>query len=249
MKYGFGYRPDHLDHRDHVYQIPETPIPGSDLRSLMTMPIYDQRETNSCVAHATARVMHYLRISQSMDFGIPSRLFIYYGARLLENDVRNDSGCEIRDAIKTLAHDGAPPESSWPFAENMITKKPPKKIYDLAQHGLLLQYQRVPQKIDHIRSCLNHKIPIVFGFSVFSAIETQGVANTGVVPLPRPNEAPLGGHAVYIVGDQPDKSRIVFCNSWGADWGDGGYGYLPYDYILNDDLADDFWAMFLVSRP
>ncbi len=31
-------------------------------------------------------------------------------------------------------------------------------------------------------------------------------------------------------------------NSWGTGWGDRGYGWLPYDYVLNE-LAEDFWSL------
>lgn len=58
----------------------------------------------------------------------------------------------------------------------------------------------------------------------------------------------LGGHAIVCVG-YDDGMRIGDCsgaflirNSWGSSWGDGGYGYLPYDYVLKG-LALDWWAL------
>jgi hypothetical protein len=49
--------------------------------------------------------------------------------------------------------------------------------------------------------------------------------------LPLPNGGIRGGHAVGIVGDQPDKNRFILRNSWGTGWGDNGYAYLPYEWL------------------
>ena len=76
----------------------------------------------------------------------------------------------------------------------------------------------------------------------FPGIESMDAIKTGVVPLPGPNEQTIGGHALVLVGYQDDQKRFIFRNSWGT-WGDGGYGYIPYEYVLNPMLAGDFWVI------
>jgi C1A family cysteine protease len=65
--------------------------------------------------------------------------------------------------------------------------------------------------------------------------------------MPGPKEAELGGHAILLVGYYPSgkggKIRFKFRNSWGEGWGSHGYGSLPAEYVLNPDLAGDFWIV------
>jgi C1A family cysteine protease len=86
--------------------------------------------------------------------------------------------------------------------------------------------------------------PFVFGINIYETFESENVKNTGNVPMPdTSNEKLLGGHAVMAVMFDDDKKVFGCRNSWGTNWGDKGYFYLPYDYILNSDLASDFWII------
>ena len=88
---------------------------------------------------------------------------------------------------------------------------------------------------------LSNRQTIAFGFSVYESFESQQVAETGVVPMPGPDERQLGGHEVLAVGyleDHPD--HVLVRNSWGPDWGMGGYFLMPWAYLLSTDLSSDF---------
>jgi C1A family cysteine protease len=94
-----------------------------------------------------------------------------------------------------------------------------------------------------MRECLAEGYPLVFGFSVYEAFESDEVAKTGKLNLPEQGEKQLGGHAVMAAGYDDDDQRVLVRNSWGTDWGMKGYFTMPYDYISNDNLADDFWTL------
>jgi C1A family cysteine protease len=94
----------------------------------------------------------------------------------------------------------------------------------------------------------------MFGFTVFSSIE-QAEKNSGRIPFPLSGETIVGGHAVAAVGyddnmiiknlnpsAQETKGALLIRNSWGPGWGEDGYGWLPYDYVLNS-LAVDWWSV------
>jgi C1A family cysteine protease len=56
------------------------------------------------------------------------------------------------------------------------------------------------------------------------------------------NEEPLGGHAVTAVGYDLEQEHFIVRNSWGVEWGDAGYFYMPFA-VIDDDLAADFWTL------
>jgi C1A family cysteine protease len=84
---------------------------------------------------------------------------------------------------------------------------------------------------------------------VYDSFESPEVASTGEVPMPGADEQLRGGHAVLAVGYDDSTQRFLVRNSWGDQWGDGGYFTMPYEYLTNPDLAQDFWAIYVVEEP
>jgi C1A family cysteine protease len=99
-----------------------------------------------------------------------------------------------------------------------------------------------------MKNCLASGFPFTFGFSVYQSFETKEVAQTGIVPLPQPNETLLGGHCVVAVGYDDEKQLFKCRNSWGTDWGDKGYFYMPYQYMSNPNLVSDLWTIQIMEE-
>lgn len=248
---GYGWVPDLPDQRDLRYAAPRrilAKLPARcDLRPACPA-VLDQGELGSCTANAIASAHRYDQMRQAVaGHFLPSRLFIYYNERSLEGTVKEDAGAQIRDGIKTLAKQGACPESLWPYDIAKFAKRPPRAAYREAEKHQAILYQRLTPTLRQLKGCLAEGYPFVFGFSVYESFESAAVARTGKAPLPGKNERSIGGHAVLATGYDDRRQRFIIMNSWGAGWGDKGYFTLPYAYLTSDGLADDFWTVRLVE--
>jgi C1A family cysteine protease len=244
----YGWIPDLPDARDRVYQLPKKAgalPPSADLRTGCP-GVYDQGDLGSCTANAIAAAIEFDQRKQNLTAATPSRLFIYYNERALENSIDTDSGAQIRDGIKTVASQGACPETMWPYVAASFAERPPAPCYKYAKMHPALQYARVTQDADQMKACLASGFPFVFGFTVYESFEGDDVAKSGMVPMPGSTETALGGHAVMAVGYDDAAQRFLVRNSWGPGWGVGGYFTIPYAYLTDNNLADDFWVIKVV---
>lgn len=249
-QHALGWVRDLPDQRDHIYnhayeaaRLSLTTFPPSiDLRPQMP-PVYDQGQLGSCTANAIAGAIEFEQKKQGMVEFTPSRLLIYYDERVIEHTTRSDSGAQIRDGMKSVANQGACPELLWPYKVSLFAQKPPPAAYAAAKAHEVTQYLSVQQSETALKTCLAAGYPVVGGFTVYESFESAQVAQTGVVPMPKPHESVLGGHAVLIVGYDEASREFIVRNSWGAGWGEAGYCHMPMAYWTNPKLASDFWTI------
>ncbi len=247
----YGWIPDLPDRRDRIFAAPPATLqalpPRVDLRNACP-PVYDQGQLGSCTAQAIAAALQFDQAKQAeRDVFTPSRLFIYYNERAIEGTVDDDSGAMLRDGIKSVAKQGAPHESLWPHVIARFRHKPSAAAYrDGRKHEAVL-YERLVPVAEQLKGCLAAGYPFAFGFSVYESFESAAVARTGEVPMPGRDESLLGGHAVVAVGYDEPRRRFFVRNSWGTSWGRAGYFTMPYDYLIDQHLSDDFWTIKLVE--
>ena len=246
----YGWVPDLPDQRDLVYSAPPafiTALPTAvDLRHQCPED-YDQGQLGSCTGNAIAGAIEFGRLKQGLKDFVPSRLFIYYNERVVEHTVNSDSGAQIRDGIKVVAKLGAPPETDWPYDISKFTEKPPASAFSDAAKNQVTSYHRVTRVLNQFKGCLASGFPFVFGFTVYDAFESAQVAHAGNLNMPQPGEAVVGGHAVLAVGYDDKHQWFIIRNSWGPDWGMKGYFTMPYQYLMEPNLSDDFWTIRLLE--
>ena len=247
----YGWIPDLPDWRDRRYEAPRALVealpPRVDLRAACPS-VYDQGELGSCTAQAIAGAVQFDLLKQRQrDAFTPSRLFIYYNERLMEGTVDEDAGAMLRDGIKSVAKQGAAHEQLWPYNVAQYRTRPGAAVYADGEEHQALLYQRLTPTLTQLKGCLAAGFPFVFGFSVYESFEGSAVARSGHVPLPGEGEAMLGGHAVMAVGYDEPEGWFVARNSWGTKWGMDGYFTMPFAYLTNRDLSDDFWTIRLME--
>lgn len=238
----YGWKPDLPDSRDLLYLSKPRlePLPKVvDLRHKCP-PVEDQGELGSCTANALVGCLEFLEITSGIPFEDLSRLFVYYGERALEGTIPDDSGAFIRDGIKILHQNGVCSEKLWPYNIDTFTDEPTAECFKDAFKRRIISYHRLLSR-DALLSCLADGFPFVFGISVYSSFESKEVALTGNVPVPSSDDRLLGGHAVMAVGYDLEREIFLVRNSWGPEWGQGGYFTLPFSYV--DSLGDDFWVI------
>lgn len=240
----YGWIPDLPDKRDAHYprRLALHELPRMvDLRSLCSA-VENQGELGSCTANALAGALEFLEKRDGMPVADLSRLFIYYNERDLEDSVEWDSGASLRDGIKALKRWGVCQESLWPYEVACFADRPSQAAFAEAAEHKITTYARLTSTAD-MRTCLAEGFPFSFGFTVYESFESPAVMRTGVVRMPEASERSLGGHAVLAVGYDDARQVFIVRNSWGPDWGDGGYFYMPYSYLADADLAADFWTI------
>ena len=241
----YGWLPDRPDQRDRLYTAiakPPKKLPASvDLRPLCSK-VEDQGALGSCTANALVGNLEMLVKKAGKPVTDLSRLFVYYNERALEGTINEDAGAFIRDGVKTLVKQGVCTEKKWAYNITKFTQKPTAACYKEALNHQVLSYHRI-LTLREMKMCLAEGYPFVFGFTVYEGFESDAVAKTGKLDMPKPSEKTLGGHAVCAVGYDEVTKRVLVRNSWGEDWGLKGYFTMPYDYISSTNLADDFWTL------
>lgn len=226
--------------------------PSIDLR-LWCSPIENQGSLGSCTANAGVGMLEYYERRTTGKHIDGSRLFLYKVTRELLG-FKGDDGAYLRDAMKAMVLFGVPPEKYWPYHVTKFNDEPSSFCYAFAQSYQAIKYYRLDPAgtsptaaLAAIKKNLAAALPAMFGFSVYSSIPPLGDGK-GEIPFPERGDSLEGGHAILAVGYDDNKKvgknkgALLIRNSWGVDWGDKGYGWLPYAYV-EAGLADDFWSM------
>lgn len=225
-------------------------------------PIENQGSIGSCTANAGVALVEYYEKRASGEHVDASRLFLYKTTRNLLK-FEGDTGAYLRTTMGAMVLFGVPPEEYWPYTDSKpeYDEEPTAFCYAFAQSYRALQYFRLDQPNDlprkkllsRIKAMLLAGLPVMFGFSVFSSISQA--SDDGKIPYPSRGDDRAGGHAVMAVGyndeieiknengsEEPTVGAFKIRNSWGTGWGVGGYGWLPYKYVLQG-LAVDWWTL------
>jgi C1A family cysteine protease len=238
--------------------VPAGMLQNHDLRAYQGQslfpPVGDQGPIGSCAAWAFG---YYLRAALAsrwhVDNGttpdLPDTLsprFVYDLTRARMGTYPQDSGSDMKTAASVLADLGCAPERDLPYTGRADNGPIDTEITDHVKEAGAFYgvsgYYRVAGTgqglIDGIIATLHQNQPVALAFLVEQPFMNTG--GSGKVPAPNPSSAILGGHATCCVGNYYDQSApgggwLVFANSWGRDWGQEGYGFMPFAYATTSN--------------
>jgi C1A family cysteine protease len=224
-------------------------LPSSvDLRGPNMPPVWNQDRLGCCTGFAASAAFEFTcRKQHATDF-TPSQLFLYYNERSIDGDVSEDAGSTLSTGVKAMREYGMCPLEEWPYDESKFAEKPPQQCYDEALKHEVIGASQVCASVLSIKGALAKGFPVILGIDVYSSFESDDVAKTGWIPLPDvDSEQLMGGHAICLAGYSDKEQCFLMRNSWGSDWGFGGYCWLPYDYMNKEHLASDPWIITSVE--
>ncbi|WOD39103.1 C1 family peptidase [Nodosilinea sp. E11] len=243
-------------------------LPGLVDLSYWCPPIEDQEDVNACTAFAGVSLLEYFAQKRYGKYTSLSARFLYKTARNLMNR-SDDTGASVRQTMKALVLFGVPPEEVWPWRAKDFNEEPPAFCYAYAQSYQALKYFRLDAAgsgakdasltarellLFQIKAVLAAGLPCIFGFTIYSSFFKDRNIRFGYIPYPSSRDQIMGGHTAVAVGYNDHKcieridgtpakpGAILIRNSWGPSWGNGGYGWMPYEYIL-DGLTADWWSL------
>jgi C1A family cysteine protease len=130
----------------------------------------------------------------------------------------------------------------WPYEITLFKNRPPSCAYQFGRRNKSITYFRVPQVLSQLKQCLSDGYLFAFGMVIYNSFEQSNVKLTGLISRPKIGDVPLGGHAVCAVGFDDHKQVFIVRNSWGDLWGNNGYFFIPYTYMIDEDLVYDIWT-------
>ena len=231
-----------------------TELSPIDLRPFCP-PVRSQGYIGSCTAFSITQLFDFVRRKNKLVNWKPSPLFTYYATRKFANLQDQDSGASVREALKSSARDGVTMERYWPYEMSKFKENPPEEAWINAEKHQTLEYFRVDDfDKSAFLGCLNDGYPFAFGIYLYTSFNSFQTVLTGVVPVPdRENEKRIGGHCMVAVGwkkmeqDGVEKEFLIVQNSWGDNWADKGFCYIPLEYIMSNDTFD-FWTIRLTEE-
>lgn len=245
-----GWIPDKHDHRDFLFSSIATKsidqIPKQiDMRNFMT-PVETQGDLHACVACALVGALEYLYVYKILnrwsclkprDY---SRLFVYWYARVEDNIQDIDGGCHIRSAVKAVQDIGICRENTWSYETSKCNIEPNEDAKNEAKSKTIHDYYRI-NDYNELLLALSQNLPVVFGATLYSSFDDVGI--NGIVNMPSDIEISTGGHSMLACGYDLDKQIIIVRNSWGSQWGDKGYCYMPLAYFDIKNRVQDCWVI------
>ena len=238
--------PDSIDLRDWTYHPSLQPVPPTLVNCARVPQILDQGNEGACTGFALAAVVNYLLHNQGQTRRVSPNMLYELARRYDEWPGEWYEGSSARGAMKGWLRHGVAQPALWDSARQLT----PQVVEDAMNCPGGAYYRVNHRQVRDMHSALAEVGVLYATLMVHEGWNKPGPDKLTIDYLergkPRTLTLPViarqgkadAGHAVAIVGYA--SSGFIVQNSWGANWGAGGFALLPYeDYLQN---ATDVWV-------
>lgn len=216
---------------------PSSALPKSaDLKRYFP-PIKNQGKQGACSSFSLTSVFEYFLNNETQIKDDMSEAYVYYNAREIQGDTSIDEGANLYNVIRGMADKGVCLEELCPYDPAVFDKRPSDDAYEDGKEHTVSTATDVPVTVEAVKSAINDGYPVVGCFRIFNSLQDN---TNGYIPLPTDEERRQekeSFHAMVICGYNDRHGHFIVRNSWGTDFGDNGYCYLPYSYLRDSDLT------------
>lgn len=203
-------------------------------------PVGNQGQFGSCTSFATIKGLQEFLVKKQGRYEAQAPAYLWYQARRQTGGKGQDTGVPTEFAMKMLDAYGSVPEKEFPYLEaskqkdeaarkEFLERQPGGALETKGKKNRIMTGYKSVTKLSAIRKGLADGVPVVLAMRVYSSIGKTG--KNGMLPMPTTKDEFQGGHAVIAAGYDNEKKVLIVRNSWGSDWADGGYFYMPYEYV------------------
>lgn len=198
-----------------------------DLRSNAGCPdVLNIINLNTSSISTVCNVIRFLMNKKSINNFLPSRLYLYYFTRLIENKLDKNLEVKVKNIFKCINQYGICLEKEYPYDILNFNIKPEIKNIEFN-----IKYFLLDENINIIKEQLLNNIPVIFTFDIFSEFNSEKVKKTGIIKMPKKKERPIGNLTCSIYGFRDSTKSFICMNNIGNEWGERGFFYLPFKYV------------------
>lgn len=229
-QYKLNIHPSSPDDRDYTVMALSRSLLPTSLSYEEFAEVKNQGLVGACGSFALTTGMEMMAKLKGERFPAPlSERFHYWNVRQDDyvGNYPNDWGQDGRNAFKCAAQIGVAPEKLCEYDEFLYNEEPGQFAFGFAKFWKIKRYEGV-YSTAALKTALVEKKVVWLGIPVQQKFRDY---KSGVLKWEK-DKPSLGGHAMCVVGFDDSKQAFRLVNSWGAHWGEQGFLWLSYDYLL-----------------
>lgn len=217
------------------YEPNVTPKNAVDLRQYFT-EIKDQGNLGTCSVFSLVSIYEYILKKTNREHDLSER-FVYYNV-LNDAGCIDDTGSSLYGVVESITKYGTCLEEFCKYDIAQYQLAPSVEAYTNAETHKIKCAKNIKVNRTDIMSALSEGYPIAISLKIYDSF---GINNNGFVFRPSDEEieeGKYGNHAMVICGYSTDDKVYIVRNSWGKDFGDKGYCYIPFSYIEDSNFTN-----------